>query len=39
MGNLPNTANEPLLEFQKFLLERKLVQAKNECTPWGQAFD
>jgi hypothetical protein len=39
MGNLSNTANETLPEFQKFLLERKLVQAKNECTSWGQAFD
>jgi len=29
MGNLSNTPNETLPEFQKFLLERKLVPAKN----------
>ena len=29
MGNLSNTAKVTLPEFQKFLLERKLVPAKN----------
>jgi len=36
MGNLSNPANESLSEFQKKLLERKLVQANNESTSWGK---